>query len=137
MTAIVDLAQARIDALYPDEKYNLKTGEFGTQPNLSSSGTKPTFFLFSLVPSLQGMPTLKELEELFLAEQSLNGVDSAEDVSQTETEGTFSEKDLNLLTLVAFGILFLLAIFCALYFYLCGLFFAIFRALSEAILTLF
>ena len=70
MTAIADLAEARVNTLYPDEHYDIHTHTFVPieeylNQTISNGAQSKTSFLSSLLIGSQAMPTLKELEELF------------------------------------------------------------------------
>ena len=102
MTAITDIAQARLNALYPDEHYDLKTkthvtkasGIYTSAPNASSGAVQNQFFLFSLLPSGLSMPTLKELEKLFYEEMALGNITPPANASTEATDSvSVSETD--------------------------------------------
>lgn len=130
MTAISDLAQARIDALYPDEGYNLKNRTYSSDLNQSTpkgpttvnipSGAAPTqFFLFSIFPQIQTMPTLDELKELFLKKQALGEVSTVETSPTITSNANISDQvcDKPPIILIFLYLSIFAVIICVSYFY--------------------
>lgn len=77
MTAIADIAQERVDALYPNEGYDLRSRTFKTtnitDTDIGSSGAtsgavRVQSFFSLFIPTVWGMPTLEELKKVFLEE---------------------------------------------------------------------
>ena len=76
MTAISDLAEKRVNDLYPDEHYDIQTHtfipieEYKNNQAASNCAKTPKILFSSFFSSFQAMPTLKELEELFKTEMA-------------------------------------------------------------------
>ena len=101
MTAISTLAEQRVNDLYPDEHYDIHTHTFipieeYKKNQAVSNGAKTQKILFSsFFSSFQTMPTLKELEELFKAEMSLQ---NAGNQTSTDDIATFAPVHTNTTT---------------------------------------
>lgn len=134
MTAITDIAQARIDALYPDEGYDLRSRTFKnaniTNTDLEGSGAtsgavRAQNFLTFFLPTIWSMPTLEELKELFLEELAQGKITppptTAPKVSST---AIFDETNLDIPSpiLIFLYLSIFAAILCLVYFYLIGIF---------------